>query len=225
MLYPAPARPVASASCPPVHPQNHSTNTQRRFSSVPQARSSPDDFVLKPQREGGGNNLYGPELAARLAEGGEGLAAYVLMQRIKPPVNRWAGGAGCFLGLFWLLFWSPPGWLRALACASSWAGSLKVHGARWAAAWGWLAPRLPAASRGPCLMPWPAHQRLGRADIRLLWDLCLGSPCPTILPLPCPHGYAVQCPQLCKACAATHSCAASLQLYADPHPPGSPGLL
>ena len=26
---------------------------------VKKARASPDDFVLKPQREGGGNNLYG----------------------------------------------------------------------------------------------------------------------------------------------------------------------
>jgi hypothetical protein len=43
--------------------------------------------VLKPQREGGGNNLYGDELAARLREG-SGLSAYILMQRIKPPPQR-----------------------------------------------------------------------------------------------------------------------------------------
>lgn len=55
---------------------------------IAQALDQPGDFVLKPQREGGGNNLYGEELVARLREGGEGLAAYVLMQRIKPPVNR-----------------------------------------------------------------------------------------------------------------------------------------
>lgn len=64
------------------------------------ALASPDDYVLKPQREGGGNNLYGAALAARLEEGGEGLAAFVLMQRIKPPVNRWVGmpGIGHVLG-------------------------------------------------------------------------------------------------------------------------------
>ena len=53
-----------------------------------QAIASPEDYVLKPQREGGGNNLYGEELRARLQQGGPGLAAFVLMQRIKPPVNR-----------------------------------------------------------------------------------------------------------------------------------------
>ena len=50
------------------------------------AEAAPDDFVLKPQREGGGNNLYGGELAARLRQR-EGLAAFILMQRIRPPVN------------------------------------------------------------------------------------------------------------------------------------------
>jgi glutathione synthase len=44
--------------------------------------------VLKPQREGGGNNLYGPQLAERLAQGGAGLGAYILMQRILPPPQR-----------------------------------------------------------------------------------------------------------------------------------------
>ena len=53
------------------------------------AEAAPDDFVLKPQREGGGNNLYGPELAARLHRR-EGLAAFILMQRIRPPVNTCA---------------------------------------------------------------------------------------------------------------------------------------
>ena len=53
------------------------------------AEAAPDDFVLKPQREGGGNNLYGPELAERLRRR-EGLAAFILMQRIRPPVNTCA---------------------------------------------------------------------------------------------------------------------------------------
>ena len=39
------------------------------------------------QREGGGNNLYGDELRERLAER-RALAAYILMQRIQPPINR-----------------------------------------------------------------------------------------------------------------------------------------
>ncbi|GAB4819324.1 hypothetical protein N2152v2_006370 [Parachlorella kessleri] len=56
--------------------------------AIEQAIAAPEDYVLKPQREGGGNNLYGDELRARLQQGGPGLAAFVLMQRIKPPVNR-----------------------------------------------------------------------------------------------------------------------------------------
>jgi len=62
------------------------------------AAAAPDDFVLKPQREGGGNNLYGAELAARL-RGRGGLAAFILMQRIRPPVHMCAGCAGGGPGL------------------------------------------------------------------------------------------------------------------------------
>ena len=51
------------------------------------ADAAPDDFVLKPQREGGGNNLYGEALKGRLQDS-KGLAAYILMQRIRPPINR-----------------------------------------------------------------------------------------------------------------------------------------
>jgi glutathione synthase len=54
---------------------------------------NPDRYVLKPQREGGGNNLYGQDLVGMLrqglaAGGGEGLAAFILMQRIVPPPQR-----------------------------------------------------------------------------------------------------------------------------------------
>ncbi|EFN54901.1 hypothetical protein CHLNCDRAFT_9965, partial [Chlorella variabilis] len=54
---------------------------------VADAVAHSDRYVLKPQREGGGNNYYGEAMAQRLQEGG-GLAAYILMQRIQPPVNR-----------------------------------------------------------------------------------------------------------------------------------------
>lgn len=53
--------------------------------AVADARAHPERYVLKPQREGGGNNVYGAALAERLAAGGPGLAAYILMQRIQPP--------------------------------------------------------------------------------------------------------------------------------------------
>ncbi|CAM9277047.1 unnamed protein product [Discosporangium mesarthrocarpum] len=53
------------------------------------ALSRPSDFVLKPQREGGGNNLYGAELATKLSStADEELQSFVLMQRIFPSTQR-----------------------------------------------------------------------------------------------------------------------------------------
>ena len=52
--------------------------------AVEDAIQNPDMYVLKPQREGGGNNLYGQEMAERLISK-ENLGALVLMQRILPP--------------------------------------------------------------------------------------------------------------------------------------------
>lgn len=74
---PSPATP------PPPH-----THTLPLPHPAQAALADPDSYVLKPQREGGGNNLYGEELAARLRQGGEGLRAYILMQRIKPPPQK-----------------------------------------------------------------------------------------------------------------------------------------
>ena len=54
-----------------------------------EALQEPDRFVLKPQREGGGNNLYGEELRQKL-QTKKGLSAFILMQRIRPPINRCA---------------------------------------------------------------------------------------------------------------------------------------
>ena len=51
------------------------------------AQEQPDLFVLKPQREGGGNNLYGQDAQQKL-QTRKGLSAYILMQRIRPPINR-----------------------------------------------------------------------------------------------------------------------------------------
>ena len=45
--------------------------------------------MLKPQREGGGNNLYGDEmLAAFDSLSPEELGAFILMERIEPPTAR-----------------------------------------------------------------------------------------------------------------------------------------
>lgn len=49
------------------------------------AIESPREFVLKPQREGGGNNLYEEELVEKLKHASAGERnAYILMERIRP---------------------------------------------------------------------------------------------------------------------------------------------
>ncbi|KAL5136008.1 Glutathione synthetase, chloroplastic [Glycine soja] len=55
------------------------------------AIENPELFVMKPQREGGGNNIYGDELRETLLKlqeaGSEEDAAYILMQRIFPATS------------------------------------------------------------------------------------------------------------------------------------------
>ena len=52
------------------------------------AIATPSDFVLKPQREGGGNNLYEEEMVAMLqAASDEQLQAYILMDIIRAPAT------------------------------------------------------------------------------------------------------------------------------------------
>lgn len=60
--------------------------------TVEMALAAPDRFVLKPQREGGGNNIYGSEICQVL----EGVkhsserTAYILMDKIRPaPVQNY----------------------------------------------------------------------------------------------------------------------------------------
>ncbi|KAL4538452.1 hypothetical protein Ndes2526B_g03244 [Nannochloris sp. 'desiccata'] len=55
--------------------------------AVADAIANPGSYVLKPQREGGGNNLYGDALKKRLEAGGV-LGDLILMQRILPPVKQ-----------------------------------------------------------------------------------------------------------------------------------------
>ena len=55
---------------------------------VRDALEQPENYVLKPQREGGGNNIFGDALRTKLNElladeSGE-REAFVLMQRIRP---------------------------------------------------------------------------------------------------------------------------------------------
>jgi glutathione synthase len=63
-----------------------SADSAETLATVAMALARPDDFVLKPMREGGGNNLYRAELHAALARmDAHERAAYILMDRITPP--------------------------------------------------------------------------------------------------------------------------------------------
>uniref|UniRef100_A0A7R9W767 Glutathione synthetase n=2 Tax=Pseudictyota dubia TaxID=2749911 RepID=A0A7R9W767_9STRA len=54
--------------------------------AVSAALENPSGYVLKPQREGGGNNLYGEEMVAALKSMSyKERGAFILMQRIMPP--------------------------------------------------------------------------------------------------------------------------------------------
>ncbi|KAI3747404.1 hypothetical protein L6452_09860 [Arctium lappa] len=60
--------------------------------AVKNAIEQPGAYVMKPQREGGGNNIYGDDVRESLVrlqkEGSEEEAAYILMQRIFPTAFR-----------------------------------------------------------------------------------------------------------------------------------------
>ncbi|XP_049537842.1 glutathione synthetase-like isoform X2 [Anopheles darlingi] len=52
------------------------------------ALQDPERYVLKPQREGGGNNVYGADIPAALASmSEEERSAWILMERIFPPLS------------------------------------------------------------------------------------------------------------------------------------------
>ena len=55
--------------------------------AVEMALKSPQRYVLKPQREGGGNNYYGKEVYTKLMEMGrrEEREAFILMEMIRQP--------------------------------------------------------------------------------------------------------------------------------------------
>lgn len=56
--------------------------------SIQEASNQPEKFVLKPQREGGGNNIYGQDIKAAFASmSPDQLSAYILMQRIRPAIT------------------------------------------------------------------------------------------------------------------------------------------
>lgn len=76
--------------------------------AIKRALAHPEDFVLKPQREGGGNNLYGDEIVKMLKDRPvEERAAYILMERIKPPEEEVRIDLGV-LGWALDIFHPPP---------------------------------------------------------------------------------------------------------------------
>lgn len=87
--------------------------------AIQSALSDPNGYVLKPQREGGGNNFYKEEMAMRLQTmSREDLSAYILMERIVPIPqsaslirigNKITINTICELGVFGLLLRSGDG--------------------------------------------------------------------------------------------------------------------
>jgi glutathione synthase len=83
-----------------IYPLNASIEFEGKTMSAREAAIlQPEQFVLKPQREGGGFNLYGEDLRQCLtnlqAEEGN---AYILMERLYPPVDD---GWGLREGKLW----------------------------------------------------------------------------------------------------------------------------
>ena len=55
------------------------------MAAVAAAKANPDAYVIKPQREGGGNNLYGADVKHALETMTDTeLAGHIMMQRIFP---------------------------------------------------------------------------------------------------------------------------------------------
>ncbi|GAB0086212.1 Glutathione synthetase [Sergentomyia squamirostris] len=57
--------------------------------AVARALKNPEKYVLKPQREGGGNNIYGQDIPSALKKmNPTERSAWILMERIFPPVSK-----------------------------------------------------------------------------------------------------------------------------------------
>ncbi|XP_044747047.1 glutathione synthetase-like isoform X2 [Coccinella septempunctata] len=58
--------------------------------AVQMALDEPERFVLKPQREGGGNNIYGADVRKAMLEmkNSKERTAWILMERIHPPISK-----------------------------------------------------------------------------------------------------------------------------------------
>lgn len=58
--------------------------------TVQMALDEPEKYVLKPQREGGGNNVYGTDVREKILnmKGSKERTAWILMERITPPIIK-----------------------------------------------------------------------------------------------------------------------------------------
>ncbi|VDD76870.1 unnamed protein product [Mesocestoides corti] len=63
---------------------------------VAECKHDPSKFVLKPQREGGGNNIFGDDIVEKLDKimGKPEANAYILMEKLEPPIVE-----NCVVGL------------------------------------------------------------------------------------------------------------------------------
>lgn len=98
----------------PIYPLDHSTAglEARKLATDP---ATAEHYVLKPQREGGGNNIYRsaiPDFLKALPE--DKWPAYILMEMIEPPAQRntilrngelASGDVICELGIYGVCLW------------------------------------------------------------------------------------------------------------------------
>jgi len=64
-------------------------DTEEGNAAYEMAMKDPERFVLKPQREGGGNNVYGTDIPAALKKMSiTERKAWILMDRILPPISK-----------------------------------------------------------------------------------------------------------------------------------------
>jgi glutathione synthase len=105
----------------PIYPLDSTSSAgqeARRLATDPRTAAA---YVLKPQREGGGNNIYRRAIPAFLQNLPESQwPAYILMEMIEPPAQRNAifrfggeesvqtGGVICELGIYGVCLWERP---------------------------------------------------------------------------------------------------------------------
>ena len=60
-------------------------NPQTREQNINVLRTNPAGFVLKPNREGGGNNKYDDDILNLISKEADQLNSYIAMEKIRPP--------------------------------------------------------------------------------------------------------------------------------------------